>query len=246
MTFWLKLAIGLLCVTTTLAGQNIPPGSTLPVVLNSSLDARKDKPGTKIQGRLKQDVPLPAGAKIKSGSRVSGHIVSVTKPSGSGSRMVLQFDQVENEGKTIPLNVSGRAIADSNSIYSAQIPIDAESNYETENQWTMRQVGGDIVNRGRGVVASGNAIVGHYAGAVWAKLAYVSGCPPSEVGNGEQPMWVFSVDACGVYGLRDLKLAGAGDTDPLGQIVLESEKNVDIGGGSGWLLIVNAAPLATH
>jgi hypothetical protein len=243
MTFWLKFALGLLCAaTTTLTAQNIPPGSTLPVVLNSSLDARKDKPGSKIEGRLKQDVSLPSGAKIRSGSRVTGHIVSVTKP----SRIVLRFDQLEDGGKTIPLNVSARAIAAMESVYSAQVPIDAESNYESENQWTMRQVGGDIVNRGRGLVASGDAIVGQWKGGVWAKLAYVSDCPPRNMPDKEQPMWVFSVDACGLYGFRDLKLVHAGDTDPSGQIVLESGKDVDVGGGSGWLLVVNGSPSATH
>ncbi len=247
MAFWRNLAIGLICSATLLAAQDIPPGSTLPIVLNSSLDARKTKPGARIEGRLKENVPLASGEKFKTGSRVTGHIVSVNKTSGGGSRLVLQFDQLQDGGKTIPLNVSARAIADSNSIYNAQIPIDAESNYESENQWTMRQVGGDIVNRGRGVVASGSGIVGHYDGAVWAKLAYVSGCPPSDVNNIEQPMWVFSVDACGLYGLSDLTLAGAGNTAPLGQITLESDSNVDIGGGSGWLLVVNAtAPSATH
>lgn len=242
MAFWLKLASGMLGFATLLSAQNIPPGSTLPIVLNSSLDARKNKPGAKIEGRLKQDVTLSSGAKIKAGSRVTGRIASVTRP----SRIVLQFDQIEDGGKAIPLNVSVRAMADSNSIYNAQIPIDAESNYETENQWVTRQIGGDIVNRGRDLVASGNAIVGQWKGGVWAKLAYVSDCPPRNLPDVEQPMWVFSVDACGLYGLSSLKLAHAGDTDPMGQVVLESDKDVAIGGGSGWLLIVNAAPSATH
>ena len=54
-------------------------------------------------------------------------------------------------------------------------------------------------------------------------------------------MWVFSVDACGVYGAEDLKLTRHGDTDPLGQVTLESSSNVRLGGDSGWLLVVNEA-----
>jgi hypothetical protein len=243
---WLKLAIGLFCATATLSAQDIPAGTALPVTLNSTLDAKKDRPGEKIEARLMQDVPLPSGGKIKSGSHVIGHVVEVTKPASGGSRIVLKFDQLEDEGKAIPLSVSARAIAASDSTYNAQIPIDAESNYESSDEWVMRQVGGDIVNRGRGVIASGDTIVGKWKGAAWAKLAYVSGCPPRDVPNDEQAMWVFSVGACGLYGFRDIKLVNAGDGSPIGQIVLESQQDLHVGDGSGWLLIVSAAPLATR
>ena len=243
---WLRLAIGLFCAAATLSAQDIPAGTALPVALNSTLDAKKDKPGEKIEARLMQDVPLPSGGKIKSGSHVIGHVVEVTKPGSGGSRIVVKFDQLEDGGNTIPLTVSARAIAAMESVYQAESPIDANSNNETSNQWTMQQVGGDIVNRGVGKVGSGDTIVGKWNnGGVWAKLAYVSGCPPSNVPNNEQAMWVFSVGACGLYGFRDVKLVSAGDSAPLGQIVLESQQDLHVGGGSGWFLIVSTAPAAT-
>ena len=39
-------------------------GTALPVMLNSTLDARRAKPGQPISGRIMQDVPLPDGWKI--------------------------------------------------------------------------------------------------------------------------------------------------------------------------------------
>ena len=111
------------------------------------------------------------------------------------------------------------------------------------NQWVMRQVGGDIVNRGRGVVASSNAIVGRWDGAAWGRLTPGTDgdCPATDGDVSEQALWVFSTSACGLYGFRDLKLVHAGRTDPVGQIALESDKNLHVGGGSGWFLLVNAA-----
>jgi len=243
--FWLKVGSSLLSALAMLVALAIPAGTALPVALNSTLDARKDKPGQRIEGRLMQDIPLGSGEKIKAGGHVIGHIVEVTRPTGRGSRMVLKFDQLMAGGKTIPLTVSARAIAAMESVYAAEVPIDAESNYESSDEWVMRQVGGDIVNRGRGLVASADTIVGRWKAAVWAKLAYVSGCPPHDVPNEEQAMWVFSVSACGLYGFRDVKLVNDGDGAPIGQIVLESEQDVHVGGGSGWLLIVSAALPAT-
>src|SRR5271165_3916621 len=200
---WLRLAIGLFCAAATLVAQDIPAGTALPVALNSTLDAKKDKPGEKIEARLMQDVPLPSGGKIKSGSHVIGHVLELTKPGSGGSRIALKFDQLQDGGNTIPLPVSARAIAA----------------MEIVGQWNN--------------------------GGAWAKLAYVSGCPPHDVPSNEQAMWVFSVGACGLYGFSDVKLVSAGDGKPIGQIVLESQQDLRVGGGSGWFLIVSAAPAAT-
>jgi len=107
----LSLGAGLLSAVAMLATSGIPAGTALPVTLNSSLDVRKDKPGQKIQAKLMQDIPLSSGEKIKAGARVTGHIVEVTKAPGGGSRIALKFDELQDRGTVIPLNVSARAIA---------------------------------------------------------------------------------------------------------------------------------------
>ena len=248
MVLCLKLGAGLLSALAMLVTPGIPVGTALPVALSSTLDARKDKPGQKIEARLMQDIPLGAGEKIKAGARVTGHIVEVRR-AGGGYRMVLKFEQLQDRGTTIPLNVSARAIASSQSVYQAQIPIDPYSNSEAQSMWVMRQVGGDVVNRGRGGIASGDSIVGRYDdGATWGKLtsSEQGDCTAAD-GNGiEQALWVFSTSACGLYGFEDVKLVHDGRTDPVGQIILESGKSIRVGGGSGWFLLVNGAAPATH
>ncbi len=245
----LKLGAGLLSMLTMLVTQSIPVGTALPVALNSTLDAKKDKPGEKIEARLMQDVRLPAGEKIKAGARVSGHIVAVSKTAGGGSRMILMFDQLTADGRTIPLVLSVRAIASSNNVFQAEVPVNALSESESSNQWVMQQVGGEFVNRRLGLVGSDEGVVGRYDdGAPWGKLtAAVDGDCSSTEGNGiEQALWVFSTSACGLYGLEGMKLVENGRSDPPGQIVLESTKSLRIGGGSGWFLLVGAGPPATH
>ena len=49
---------------------SIPLGTVLPAQLNSSLNSRKTKPGERITARIMQDVPLPAGRKIRAGAEV--------------------------------------------------------------------------------------------------------------------------------------------------------------------------------
>ncbi len=237
----LKLGTGLLSALAMLVTSGIPAGTALPVALSATLDAKKDKPGQKIEARLMQDIRLPSGEKIKAGARVSGHIVAVSKTPSGGSRMVLTFDQLTADGRTIPLVLSVRAIASSNSVFQAQVPINAVTDAESSNQWVMRQVGGETVNRRLGLVGSDYGVVGRYEdGAPWGKLtAAVDGDCSATDGNGiEQALWVFSTSACGLYGLEKMKLVHDGRTDPVGQIILESPKDIHIGGGSGWFLLV--------
>ncbi len=245
---WLKLAAAFLCSVTVLAAQDLPAGTALPVMLNSTLDAKKDKPGEKIDGKTMQEVLLPSGAKIKSGSHVIGHVVSVVKPAGSGSSVVVKFDQLNSEGQVVPLSVSLRALASTESVFDAKLPMGNQSDYESSSEWTTKQVGGDVVNRGRGVLASTTGIVGRYSGSgVWGRLTpgLDGDCPATDGDDREQALWVFSTSACGVYGISDVKLTRNGSSAPVGQIELQSSKDLLVRGGSGWLLLVNAAP-ATH
>ena len=244
---WLKLAAAFLCSVTVLAAQDLPAGTALPVMLNSTLDAKKDKPGEKIDGKTMQEVLLPSGAKIKSGSHVVGHVVSVVKPAGGGSSIVVKFDQLKSEGRSCPLSVSLRALASTESVFNAKLPTGNQADYESSDEWTTKQVGGDVVNRGRGVLASTTGIVGRYSGSgVWGRLtASLDGeCPATDGDDREQALWVFSTSACGVYGFSDVKLTHNGSSAPVGQIELQSDKDLLVRGGSGWFLLVNTSATA--
>ena len=182
-----------------------------------------------------QEVQLPSDGVIKRGSRVMGHIVSA-----EASRITVEFDQVEDGHQTIPLTVSVRALAASENVFRAGTPIDAASTYESSDEWATKQVGGDVVLRGRGLVTSNDGKVGRWTGTgVWGQLTPAGDCSDSSAG--EQALWVFSTTACGVYGIEGLKITHAGNTAPIGQSTLQSDKNILVRGGSGWLLVTVSA-----
>ena len=235
----------MLCFSSLLAAQNLPAGTALPVAVGTTLTAKGSKAGQKIDGKLMQELRLQSGV-IKSGAHVTGHVVSVKKPSAGGSSIVVQFDQLQNEHQAIPLNVSVRAVAASNSVFNAGLPSGNNTDQDPSDMWVTRQVGGEYVFRARGYVESDHGKVGVWDGrGVWGKLQPAANCDDSQINADLQALWVFSTTACGAYDLPDTTLAHAGNTPPLGQVTLQSTKNVEIHGGSGWLLIVNPAPANT-
>ena len=235
----LRVAMALLIPVVSL--QEIPVGTVIPVMLSSSLNAAKDKPEKRIEGRVMQDVPLPDGLKIRQGTRVLGHAVNVSK-GPSGSSIVLKFDSIQNEGHTIGIKTGLLAVASMASVRDAQLPISGTPDIDPATQWVTRQVGGDLVRRGWGKVFSSAGNVGRWVGgtSVLAKLTPngEAGCSEGPGYEREQAVWIFSSTACGTYGLGNLKIAGSGTGSPSGEIDLTSNRDIDIRGGSGWLLII--------
>jgi hypothetical protein len=227
--------------------QPVPVGTVIPVMVSAGLNAEKNKADKTFTGRVMQDVPLPDGQKIKEGAKIHGHIVKVQKPGRSGSVIALRFDEIEDAKDTIPITTSLLALAAFAEVSSAQSPISPTSDIGSPSQWVTRQVGGDVVNRGRGKVGSAkNGIVGKWlqGTAVMVKITPnpEAGCPAGPGYDRDQATWIFSSNACGVYGFNNLKMQNSGNSPPLGDITLTSSKNVEVRGGSGWLLMVVAAP----
>ncbi len=218
--------------------QQIPSGTVLPVMLNSSLDARHAQPGERVTGRIMQDVPLPEGARIRRGTRIVGHIVKAQPAHPSApSQLSLKFDYLGLNGQRVPVSVTARAIASMNEVFEARMPTNAWDDYGTSpSDWNTVQIGGAGVYRGNGEVVMGNQVVGRATdyGAVTARLiaAPERGCPNAS--EREQALWKFSPWSCGAYGFNDLMIVRSPDAS--GVVDLQSSRSIRIDGGSGWLL----------
>jgi hypothetical protein len=225
------------------AQEVIPSGTVLPVQLNSSF-SMKTRPGRVITARVMQDVLLPAGATIRAGARLVGHVIGVTpRNNGTSARISFTFDKVVVSGGNIPITTNLRAMASFMEVEEAQIPETGPDRGTPENAWTTVLVGGDIDYRGGGPVMEGSKIVGKptFDGV----LSQISSKPDmdcrGEIGgnNRLQALWVFSSDACGLYGFPGIAIAHAGRSNPVGEIALTSNSNkLSIHSGSGMLLRV--------
>jgi hypothetical protein len=245
----LKVLVPTLLLVPALLAQEIPAGTVMPVMLQSTLNAKKARIGQTIQARVMQEVPLSAETRIRAGTKLVGHIVEVTRPgTNSGSRIVLTFDRLMVHGTSVPVTTSLRSLASMMEVFDAQLPTTAIDDRGTsQSDWVTTQIGGDIVYRGAGIVMSRGEVVGKStdSGEVTAKLiaSRVGGCRGAmDEKEPDQALWLFSPSACGTYGFEDLKISHSGRHDPIGQIVLESDRNVIVSAGSGLLLRVATPP----
>lgn len=253
MTGSLRLTLAAMLIAGVFGfAQQIPPGTVLPVMLRSGIDARHDKPGKDVTGKIMQDVRLPDGQMIPRGTKIRGQIVRAQPASaGTPSQLIVKFDRVVAKNGPIPVTTHLRALASANEVYEARMPTNAWDDYGTSpSDWNTVQIGGAGVYRGSGQVVENSHVVGTTTdyGAVTAKVTAAAdrGCYGTSAED--QALWKFSPWACGVYGLPGLKIVRSDESSGAGEIVLESDRDVRIRGGSGWLLRVGppAGPASTH
>ena len=229
---------------STRSAEPIPAGTILPVRLNTALRSDKIGSGTTIIATVMQDVALGKGETLRKGSKITGHVVEAITP-GKGSdesKISFQFDQLQLRSQTIPLSTTLRAVASTSAVLAAT-PELTSPDY-ADNQI---QIGGDQISYGEDVpVMVGSQIVGKYTSqGVLANVNQDSGTPSGgtiEDNARPQTFWLFSVNARGAYGFRDLTILQSGRTEPLGEVTLASNrKAVKVEKGSAMLLRVEGS-----
>ena len=240
--------VGLATPPVVPAQDSIPPGTVLPIRLDNSLSSRKSKPGEALTGRIMQDVPLGPRLSIHRGARITGHVLDVSPAAiGVHAKISLVFDAIKLRHSAIPIITNLRALASPLEIDAAQIPLYGGDRGTPSTAYTTTQIGGEVVYRGGGPVARGETVVGEPVfGGVLVSLREAEGKPcrgAIDGNNRPQALWLFSSDACGVYGYPEVEITQAGRTDPVGEIKLSSTDGRDLAirTGSGMLLRVDAA-----
>jgi hypothetical protein len=221
----------------------IPADTILPVILNHGFSTKNAHGGQAIAGRIAQDVPLPNGGKLASGAKVRGTILSVSAAGKKGSAEIsFRFSEIEFRHRTIPIVANLRALASFMEVQYAQTP-EAPPGFGTPYRWaTTDQIGGDVKYGVDGPVtdSAGETIGRGTDEGVLVRVTKPSGsaCRGDLEGTDRlQALWVFSSDACGVYGMPGVKIRHAGRTEPSGEIVLSSDTGeVNVRAGAGLLL----------
>lgn len=228
------------------AQNTIPPGTIIPVELQNSIDSQKSRVGQAVIARVAQELPLE-GRVIRGRIKVLGEITDVKRDSGQAV-VGLRFDRIELGHNKIPITTELRAIASFIAIQDAETPTDAPHDMlNSQYGRTTVQIGGDVVYHPSGPVQSrtgeivGTPICGIAECGVLDRVESTPGpkCAGAVAADTHpQAMWVFSADACGVYGLIGLRFQNGSTISQDGQIAFSSDKRVKLPSGTALLLTV--------
>lgn len=206
----------------------IPVGTVLPVSLEHELSSKEQGKDEVIEGRLMQDVPLPGGDVLPAGSKLHGAITNVASASQGLASVSFRFTSLETRRTTLPILAGLRAFAPFLDAQRARTPYQESSG--SPGGWGITlQIGGDVRFGDNGKVTNGHhRVVGKATknSGVLGRLEDAPGSPCEawpDATTGPQAVWVFSVDACGIYDLKGVRIARAGNKEPLGEITLTKD-----------------------
>jgi hypothetical protein len=190
-----------------LYSTNMLDGTILPIQLSSTISLDKAVAGQPICARIAQDVLLENGVVLRRGTKVLGHVVSVT--TGNPARIAFNFDKIEySKSNSVAVATNLRALASNLEIESAAMPQTGSDRGTPSVWWNTVQVGGEGLY-GSGPLMRGEQVVGHWVwGGGAVGQAEANGKCRSEIAGNtrEQSLWLFSTDACGIYGYNDVAI----------------------------------------
>lgn len=220
---------------TSIQAETIPSATAIPVVFTRTLDAATVRPGEVITAKTTQVVLLPGGQVLREGTTLIGHVVEsapfIFNPAPYASQkpsfLSVHFDKIDENGSTIPVSVSVRAIAGPVASQDASI---LHYRDETDSTGMRELIGGNQFSPVESqVFSSSGDIVGYNrSNGVFARLIgadYENGnrllhCTGT---NSEESVGVFSTTACGVYGMGAASMTKSGISGD-GILVLESSR----------------------
>ena len=225
----LSVALPVHAAPATKELRSPPPGATLPVVINKTLKPRSLHPGQPVTAQLWQTVPVGNQVNLPKGTKLEGHVVTV-----SDSSVSILFDQLRWKDRALPVHVRLLAAASPFDVDQTRLPLGAtDRGTSNPGAWTTRQIGGDEVY----LSAGAGKVYDQYSQPVG--FADFSGVYASPSAPGELPRAVgpFSTTATGLHGFREFSIVSPGDAaTPI--TLAASKPNWEIGNGSAFLLEV--------
>jgi len=229
----------------------ISNGSNIDATLASTLDAKKSKPGDKVEARTDQDIKQDGKVVLKKGTRLVGHVTQAQERTKeqSQSELGILFDHaVLKNGHEVRFNASIRALAAAQSATAASAGADdmmASGSGMGAMQGTARS-GGGLVG---GVASNAGAAAGATSGTVMNTAASVpanaggtlnSAARSTRSVGGLTSAGRLASNSSGVFGLDGLALNSAASSATQGSMIVSSTRNVHLDSGTQMLLLTNA------
>jgi hypothetical protein len=226
---------------------SIASGTKIYATLAKSLDAKKNKPGDRVEARATQDVKQNGKVVLKKGTRLVGHVTqSQSRTSGkSQSELGIVFDHaILKGGQEVPFHATIQALAVAQSSAAALADSDG------------MMASGGVMGGSSAMASGGGGLVGGVAstaGATAGSVVNTAGSMPVNAGGlaggtlnaatrstgavgGLTTTGYLASNSSGVFGLQGLSINSAASSATQGSMIVSSSKNVHLASGTQMLL----------
>lgn len=235
------------------AGQSsgrLAQGTEISATLTNPVDAGEAKPGDPVEARATKDIRSGSEVVIPRGSKLLGRITKV-EPRGGGSaggesesQLGFVFDRaLLKDGREVALNGAVTALAAARMAGSAGGGSAGGSGFGAGN------VAGSTAGATGGLTGAVGGTVGGVAGVAGGtagQVGAIAGGTASAIVRSPGAIGGFDVGgnlksgSHGVFGLRDLQIAGATESGAEGSVISSMKRDVRLEGGTQMLVVAGA------
>ena len=227
------------------SGLALSDGTTVNAALQSTLDAKKSKPGDRVEARTTQDVKQDGKVVLPKGTRLFGHVTQAQARGAGESKSVLavKFDSAESRSGQMPVNFAIQALASAQSAADASVDdgdlLAAGGGTTSAVGGSSRASGGGFVGGAVGAATStaGNVTsgIGSTAGGVVGSTVNTTARSAGGVG-GLNAAGALTSNSQGVFGLEGVSLDSAASSAAQGSAIVSPTSDVHLASGTQMLL----------
>jgi hypothetical protein len=225
VSLFLSSTVALAQGGTASVATSLQTHTALPIVFTKTISADGAHVGEIVLAKTDQKAQLPDGRVIPAGTKIIGHVVAAKgfvydkTPYAlqKQSELSIKFDSVEVAGKSFPLHITVRAMADPLTSRGAREPRSSDM----DSLATVTQIGGDQLIPSQSELRNidGDVVAYNKRGGVYAHLIPNGRCDGSDV---EVSVGIYSASACGLYGFRNVSAVEFGSIAAPSMITLVS------------------------
>jgi hypothetical protein len=214
-------------------------GTKINATLATTLDAKKNKPGDRVEARIAQDVKQDGRIVLKKGATLVGHVIQsqARTKDQSQSLLVIIFDRaVVKNIPEIPLSATIQALA------AAQSSLSTDTSSNDINASGQSALGASGASSSGGALSEGATLGGLDVGGVVNTAARTTGgqldssVRTSANVGGLTSGGELNPNSRGVFGLQGLALASSTSSQVQGTAIVSPSQNVHLDTGTQILL----------
>jgi hypothetical protein len=217
-------------------------GTKVDAVLMGSLDAKKNKPGDRVEARVTHDVKQGGKVVLKRGTHLVGHVTRAqARMKGQAqSQLGIAFDYAQlNKRPRIPVSFTIQAMAASQSAAVASMGSqDMMAGGAVMGGPSGAAAGGGLIGRVASTAGAATGSVINTASSVTGTAGGTLGAATRSVGavGGLTSTGTLVSNSNGVFGLEGLSLTSAASDATQGSVIASSTRNVHLSSGTQMLL----------
>jgi hypothetical protein len=223
---------------------DLSSGTKIDATLAGSLDAKKNKPGDRVEARTMQDVKQDGKVVLKKGTTLVGHVTQAQAHTSeqTQSQLGIAFDHAMMNGRPVPFNATIQALAASQSSAATAVGSDDV------------MMSGGAMGNASGAARGGGGLVGGVASTAGGAMGSVVNTAGSMSGNaagtvnaathsngavgGLTSAGRLSSNSNGVFGLQGLSINSAASSATQGSMIVSPVRTIHLDSGTQMLLSV--------